>query len=140
MQTVGQTNNFRMQDLTFDWIKTIIATESEASQARQAHKRMDMIAAIQQDIATLEANAKAIADGREADTRWELASIQNSGWKDELWSLVFAAVFVGSFLPGVQDHVQVGIQQITSYPEWFRFLFSSIVLAAFGIRLWRRLG
>jgi len=124
----------------FDWLKSIFAPASEAYQARQERKREEKIAAIQQDIATLEANAKAIADGREADTRWELASIQNSGWKDELWSLVFAAVFVGSFLPGVQDHVQVGIQQITSYPEWFRFLFSSIVLAAFGIRLWRRLG
>lgn len=123
-----------------DWFKSFLAPASDAYQARQERKKAETLADIEHDIRVLEENAKAIAEGRAADISWELESIRNSGWKDELWSLIFAAVFVGSFLPGVQDHVQIGIEQITSYPDWFRFLFSSIVLAAFGIRLWRRIG
>ena len=88
----------------------------------------------------MQANADAVREGRKADENWELASIKNSSWKDELWSIVFAVVFIGSFLPYVQEYVAVGIKQIDSYPQWFQFLFSSIVLAAFGIRMWRRKG
>lgn len=123
-----------------EWLKSIFVPASEAYQARTERKKAEKVAAIEADVAKLEANKQAIKEGRQADADWELASLKNSGWKDELWSLIFAIVFIGSFVPVMQDFVQVGIEQITAYPEWFRFLFSSIVLAAFGIRLWRRLG
>ncbi len=120
------------------WIREAIAPASEAYQARTTRKKEEFIANVEADAKRLQANAVALSQGRKADESWELKSIDNSGWKDELWSLVFAAVFVGSFVPKLQDYVQVGIDQISAYPPWFQFLFSSIVLASFGIRYWRR--
>ena len=113
---------------------------SDAFKARTERKTVEHVANIEADVKRMQANADAVREGRKADENWELASIQNSGWKDELWSVVFALVFIGSFLPYVQGYVEEGIRQIDSYPQWFQFLFSSIVLAAFGIRMWRRKG
>jgi hypothetical protein len=125
-------------------IKNIIAGAlapvSEAYQARTERKKAEHLANVESDIKKLQANLGAINEGRKADENWELASIKNSGWKDELWSIVFAIVFICSFIPFLQEYAQTGIDQISGYPQWFQFLFSSIVLAAFGIRLWRRKG
>jgi len=121
-------------------IQGALKPASEAFTARQERKKEELIANVEADIRRLEVNAGALREGRKADENWELASINNSGFKDELWSIVFAVVFLGSFLPYVQEYVAVGIAQIDSYPQWFQFLFSSIVLAAFGIRMWRRKG
>lgn len=123
-----------------DIISGLFAPASDAYQARTERKKAEHLANVEADVRRMEANAQAIREGRKQDENWELASIKNSGFKDELWSIVFAIVFIGSFLPYIQEYVANGIQQITSYPQWFQFLFSSIVLAAFGIRVWRRKG
>lgn len=73
-----------------------------------------------------------------ADEQWEDGAQKNSGWKDELWTLGFFGVFIGSFIPVLQTYVAVGIAQLSTYPPWFMLLFSSAVLASFGIRFWRR--
>lgn len=123
-----------------DILSGALKPASDAFQARTERKKAEHLANVQADVQKLQMTADALSEGRTVDSQWELQSIKNSGWKDELWSVVFAMVFIGSFLPYIQDYVARGIEQISSYPQWFQFLFSSIVLAAFGIRMWRRRG
>ena len=123
-----------------DIIAGALSPASEAYQARTERKKAETLANVEADVKRMQANAEAIREGRKADENWELASIKNSSFKDELWSIVFAIVFLGSFVPYIQEYVAIGIYQINSYPPWFQFLFASIVLAAFGIRYVRRKG
>lgn len=116
----------------------LIAPAAEAFKARAARKQAQEQAVHETDIAKEEAWREYAKQNIDADVVWETEAQKQSGWKDELWSLVFAGVFVGSFVPVVQDYVMVGIMQLDAYPHWFQVVFVSVILAAFGIRFWRR--
>ncbi len=72
------------------------------------------------------------------DHEWELASIANSGWKDE-WVLVILSIpMVCVFVPFLTDDIQAGFDALATTPLWYRTTVMTIYLATFGIRLWRR--
>ncbi len=76
------------------------------------------------------------SEGR--DHEWELASLKNSGWKDE-WVLVILSVpMILSFIPYTQPFVVAGFVALDGTPLWYRTTVMSIYLATFGLRLWRR--
>ena len=76
------------------------------------------------------------SEGR--DHEWELASIQNSGWKDE-WVLVIISIpMITSFIPYTQPATAAGFEALAGTPLWYRTIVASIYLATFGLRLWRR--
>ncbi len=118
----------------------VVEAASGAFQARTLRKRDERIATIEADSKRLADNAKALRDGRDHDANWELASIKNSSWKDEMWAVLFAMMVSASFLPWTQEYAQKGIDQISGYPPWFQFIFGSVVLASYGIRYARRKG
>jgi hypothetical protein len=121
-----------------DWISGLFKPASDAYAAKVA---ADAQKAATQAQVTEQAQTQATEvqlENIKADEQWEAAAQAKSGWKDELWTLGFFGVFVGSFIPGLQQYVAIGIQQLTTYPYWFMLLFSSAVMASFGIRFWRR--
>jgi hypothetical protein len=76
------------------------------------------------------------SEGRDAD--WELESIRNSGWKDELVLIVISLGMVGVFVPPLQPYILDGFNALQQTPEWYRWLIMMIYAATFGIRIWRR--
>lgn len=76
------------------------------------------------------------SEGRDAD--WELESIRNSGWKDEMVIIILSIPLVAVFVPGLQPFIQVGFDALQTTPDWYRWLIMMIYSATFGIRIWRR--
>ena len=72
------------------------------------------------------------------DHEWEIASIRNSGWKDEVVLIILSIPMVGVFIPGLQGYIQAGFIALDSTPLWYKTTVMSIYLATFGMRLWRR--
>ena len=103
-----------------------------------ALKHEQEIAKIRGKIAWEEAQTKRAeaSEGRDAD--WELESIRNSGWKDEMVIIILSIPMVGTFIPGIQPYIQTGFDQLGTTPEWYRWLVVMIYAATFGIRVWRR--
>ena len=85
-----------------------------------------------------EAKTRRASESEGRDHAWELESIRNSGWKDELVIIVLTIPLVLVFIPFTQPYVETGFQHLEMTPDWYRFLILSIYGATFGIRLWRR--
>lgn len=77
-----------------------------------------------------------ISEGR--DHEWELQSIRNSGFKDEVVLFVLTIPLVLVFIPFTQPYVEIGFQNLEQTPDWYRLLIMAIYGATFGIRIWRR--
>jgi hypothetical protein len=68
---------------------------------------------------------------------WDMIQAQNSGrsWKDELWTLIFAAPLVAIFVPVLQPYVISGFEALnTQVPDWYLAFVAIAVSAAFGYR------
>jgi hypothetical protein len=72
------------------------------------------------------------------DHEWEIASIRNSGWKDEVVLIILSIPMVCVFIPGLQTYIQAGFTALDTTPLWYKTTVMSIYLATFGMRLWRR--
>jgi len=76
------------------------------------------------------------SEGRDHD--WEIESIRNSGWKDELVIIVMTIPMVMVFIPAMAPFVLEGFNILETTPDWYRWLILMIYAATFGIRVWRR--
>lgn len=75
-----------------------------------------------------------ISEAEGYEQAWNLAQIQNSGWKDEFWTIVLAAPFIGCFLPYMAPYVLRGFEIIEKTPEWYRWYVGVAISAAFGLQ------
>ena len=101
---------------------------------KQKLKNQLKLTRLEGDIAV--AKAKAIAQVKAAEYihSWEMASIANSGYKDEAVLFVLLIPYVGAFIPGVQDYILIGFQHLSQMPAWAVGLTVAIFLAIYGIR------
>lgn len=120
-------------------IPKLFGAAKGAYKTYQEGKNLKKRLQIQHDIKKLEANEKALSEGRKQDTDWELASLKNSSWKDEFWTIMIALPLPFVWFPKTQEAVLKGFEILNQTPDWYRWLLVTIVLAAFGIRMWRRL-
>lgn len=121
-----------------EFLGGLLKPAAEAYKARQERKQALEQAEHESDMAAERAWQEWRVKNIESDAAWETESIRNSGVKDDVWTYAFVAVFIGGFIPGLQEYVAIGIQQLDSYPTWFQIVFVSVIGAAFGIRFWRR--
>ena len=77
---------------------------------------------------------KILETGQAADIKWENLSIQNAGWKDELWTIILAIPAVLCFHPLGADLVREGFIALSYTPGWYQTLFGVAVGSAFGVR------
>jgi hypothetical protein len=81
---------------------------------------------------------EAKADARAAKAAhiatWEMASMANSGWKDEFVLLLIAIPLPLSFVPWTQEFVRRGFEVLGTTPYWYMGLVLSVFLAIYGIR------
>jgi hypothetical protein len=65
---------------------------------------------------------------------WELKQIDNSGWKDEYWTVILSIPTIFCFIPGLAPYVVQGFEALAQTPEWYRGLLGIAILAAFGYK------
>jgi hypothetical protein len=76
------------------------------------------------------------SEGR--DHEWELAMIENSGWKDEWVLMLISVPLIGVFLTPTQKGVLEGFNILSQTPLWYQTMVVTIFFAVYGIRKWRR--
>jgi hypothetical protein len=84
-----------------------------------------------------EAKSRRASESEGRDHEWEIESIRNSGWKDELVIIVLTIPLVLVFTP-LAPTVLEGFDVLSTTPDWYRWLVMTIYAATFGIRVWRR--
>ena len=67
---------------------------------------------------------------------WDIAQAKASAgsWKDEWLTILFSIPLVLAFIPGCEDIVQIGFNQLQLMPDWYKYALSVIVAASFGVR------
>ena len=67
---------------------------------------------------------------------WDLEAIKGSqnSWKDEWLVILFSVPLILAFIPGMEDVVAHGFQQLEQMPEWYQYSLGVIVAASFGVR------
>lgn len=63
------------------------------------------------------------------ETNTELVS---ASWKDEFWAVIFGLLFIAPIVPAGEAMVKRIFAAFDAWPEDFRLLFISIVVASFG--------
>lgn len=112
------------------------ATEQVGEYFRERQKLKNELKLIklrgEQAVAQAKYEAQAAREKHIAD--WEMASLANSGYKDEVVLGVLLIPYVGAFIPVVQDYILVGFQYLEQMPYWAVGLTVTIFLAIYGIR------
>ena len=70
----------------------------------------------------------------EIDWDLKMADASASSWKDEWLVILFSIPLILAFIPGMEDIVSRGFQQLEQMPEWYQYSLGVIVAASFGVR------
>jgi len=70
----------------------------------------------------------------EIDWDLEMAKGSSNSWKDEWLTVLFSIPLVMAFVPGMEEIVANGFQQLEQMPEWYQYSLGVIVAASFGVR------
>ena len=73
-------------------------------------------------------------DTGEIDWDLEMAKGSSNSWKDEWLTVLFSIPLVMAFVPGMEEIVTNGFQQLEQMPEWYQYSLGVIVAASFGVR------
>jgi hypothetical protein len=65
---------------------------------------------------------------------WNLAQINNSGWKDEWFTIILSVPLVTAFIPKMVPYLISGFQALDQMPLWYRGFLATAVAAAFGFQ------
>lgn len=69
------------------------------------------------------------------DASWDRLSIENSGWKDEWFTILLSIPMILCFIPGGAEYVSAGFTALsTSTPEWYQYAFLVAVASSFGFK------
>jgi hypothetical protein len=91
---------------------------------------------IRAEIDLVAAQTQAKIEQQRHISSWEMSYVQmqSESYKDEVVLAVVLFPYIGSFIPVVQDYVQVGFQYLNQMPTWAVGLTVAICLAIYGIR------
>ena len=70
----------------------------------------------------------------EIDRDLEMAKGSQTSWKDEWLTILYRIPLILAFIPGMEDLVRNGFQQLEQMPEWYQYSLGVIVAARFGVR------
>ena len=67
---------------------------------------------------------------------WDITMAEGSkhSWKDEWLTILFSIPLILAFIPGMEEVVANGFQQLEQRPEWYQYSLGVIVAASFGVR------
>ena len=70
----------------------------------------------------------------EIDWDIEMARSSASSRKDEWLVILFSIPLILAFIPGMEDVVRNGFEQLNQMPQWYQYSLGVIVAASFGVR------
>jgi hypothetical protein len=70
----------------------------------------------------------------EIDWDLKMADASAASWKDEWLVILFSIPLILAFIPGMEEIVSRGFQQLEQMPEWYQYSLGVIVAASFGVR------
>ena len=87
-------------------------------------------------VAKAEAEAVVMQKKAIGEIDWDLkmADASASSWKDEWLVILFSIPLILAFIPGMEDIVSRGFQQLEQMPQWYQYSLGTIVAASFGTR------
>jgi hypothetical protein len=93
-------------------------------------------ARVKADVAKAEAEAVVMQKKATGEIDWdlEMARSSASSWKDEWLVILFSIPLILAFIPGMEDVVANGFQQLEQMPQWYQYSLGVIVAASFGVR------
>jgi len=93
-------------------------------------------AKVKADVAKAEAEAVVMQKKATGEIDWDLkmADASVSSWKDEWLVILFSIPLILAFIPGMEDIVSRGFQQLEQMPQWYQYSLGTIVAASFGTR------
>jgi hypothetical protein len=87
-------------------------------------------------IATAKAKAVVIQRQATGEIEWDIEAIKGStsSWKDEWLTILFSIPLILAFIPGMDEVVINGFEQLNNMPDWYQYSLGVIVAASFGVR------
>lgn len=87
-----------------------------------------------QKIQEAKINQQVIQINREADWDSIQAEASKSSWKDEWLTILISVPMIMAFIPGAEDIVKAGFENLESCPVWYQYLIGVVFAASFGIK------
>ena len=87
-------------------------------------------------VATAKARATILQNQATGEIEWDVEAIKGSkgSWKDEWLTILFSIPLCLAFIPGMEDVVMNGFDQLNRMPDWYQYSLGVIVAASFGVR------
>ena len=118
----------------FGAIKMVATPITQVVTGWQKRKTVKLDGDIAISKAKTEANIDKIKTGQAADIAWEVTSLDQSGWKDEYWTIVLSIPMIMCFIPGLVEYVVQGFEALQKTPEWYRYAIGIAISSAFGVK------
>lgn len=118
----------------FGAIKMVASPVTDMVKGWQQRKTVKLEGDLAISKAKTEANIKKIATGQVADIAWEKTSLEQSGWKDEYWTIVLSLPMIMCFIPGLVTYVERGFMALQQTPLWYRYVVGLAIGSAFGVK------
>lgn len=122
--------------LAFLWegIQAVLSPVTDIVKGWQARKTQRLESDLKIAEAQTNAKIRILETGQQADIAWENLSIQNSGWKDEWFTIVLSIPAVMCFVPGWDGYVFKGFESLKNCPEWYQWGLMIAIASSFGYR------
>lgn len=112
----------------------LIKPATEIVKGWQARKEAKLKSDLAINEAKTNAVIKKIETQQQADIAWENTQINQSGWKDEYWTIVLSIPAIFCFIPFLTPYVAAGFAALATCPAWYQWMLAIAVGAAFGYR------
>ena len=93
-------------------------------------------AAAQLKLVEAESKAKILLSKETSTADWERIMAENSGgsWKDEFFSIILSIPLILCFIPGMENVVGHGFEQLALAPDWYFWALLTAISASFGVK------
>lgn len=118
----------------FSAIKMVATPITQVVAGWQERKKVKLEGDVAVAKAVTNARIEKVKTGQAADIAWEKTSLDQSGWKDEYWTIVLSIPMIMCFIPGLVDYVAQGFVALQKTPEWYQYAIGIAIGSAFGVR------
>ncbi len=87
--------------------------------------------------AELAGKIKRIQSAADDSAEWEILHAKGSmdSWKDEYVLIMLSVPTIMVFIPFLAPFAEAGFDILRELPEWYRYLFVTVCLASYGIKM-----